>query len=140
MSNPIANQPTSHQSVNEQSETSNLAIAQLKKLRQIAFTRETALTFTQSIYLLFTLLKEALVFLWFALCYGLIAFNWLATKALHSGQRAKNWFSALSETKRDKSTAEVVAETGKLIVMGSKAAIAYIMTQAKKQVGLLNKE
>lgn len=139
MSNATINKPASTKIAMNQSEESNPTIAQLNKLRQIIFTRDTALTFSQSIRLLFTLLKESLVLLWLALCYTLVALGWLGNKAIQSGQVTQKWVSTLRETSREQSPGEVAAETGRTVLDGSKVAIDYVMTQARKQVGLTDK-
>jgi hypothetical protein len=138
MSNPNLNQSVSNQTVNHPVEDANPAIAQLHKLRQIALTRDTVSTFSQSIRLLFTLLKETGILLWLAVCYGLIAIGWVGNKAVESGQRAKSWLNSLRESSQNQSATEIAAETGKSVLAGSKTTIDYVMTQAKKQVGLID--
>jgi hypothetical protein len=50
--------------------TTNPALAQLSKLQQLIFTRDTAITFTQSLRLLFVLIKESLILCWLGLRSG----------------------------------------------------------------------
>lgn len=138
MSSSTIHNSTSNQNTNHQVTGSNPAAAQLNKLQQILFTRDTAVTFSQSLRLLLTLVKESLVLLWLGLCYGFVAFGWLGNKVVQMAQATKSRLTTLQETSREQSVTEIAAETGKTVLTSSKATIDYMMTQAKKQVGLLD--
>lgn len=120
--------------------TNNPTVAQLNKLQQLIFTRDTAITFTQSIRLLFMLLKESLILLWLGLCYGFVATGWLISRTIHLGGNTKTWVNSLQEASREQSVPEVATEIGKTVLTNSKATLDRAMNQAKKQVGLLDNE
>jgi hypothetical protein len=120
--------------------TTNPTLAQLNKLQQLVFTRDTAITFTQSLRLLFVLVKESLVLLWLGLCYGLVAAGWLMSKVFHLGGNTKIWVNSIQEASREQSVSEIATEVGKTVLTSSKVTFDQVMTQAKKQVGLLDEE
>jgi hypothetical protein len=140
MSQSTLNQSTSEQMKAQQSERTNPAIAQFNKLQELVFNRESALTFTQSLRLIATIVKEFATLLWLTLCYGLVALSWLGNWAVQSGQRTRTWWIELKHQQAQQSPAAMAAETGKSVLSQSQAAIFYVVRQAKKQVGILDEK
>jgi hypothetical protein len=114
----------------------NQVSAQLNKLRQIVFTRDTVVTLGQSIRILITLLQETLKLLWLVFCMVLVGFEWAGKQAIAAGQSLKTWSTRLPEMNSEQTASELAVETGKTLLTTAQRAIEQMMTHAKQQVGL----
>lgn len=142
MSNSVMNNQASVNSSNsataKSSSLNNPLPEQVNKLRQLLFTKDTATTFGQSFRLLGVLIKEIVVLAWLALCWGIVAIGWLVNKTGQTGQLLQESWTKLQESNQNHTPSEIATETGKTVLNKGKTAIAQIMTEAKKQVGLVD--
>lgn len=142
MSNSVMNNQASVNSSNsvtpESNALKNPLPEQVNKLRQILFTKDTATTFGQSFRLLGVLIKEMAVLAWLALCWGIVAIGWLVNKTGQTGQFLQASWTTLQTSNQHHTPSEIATETGKTVLNKGKTAIAQIMTEAKKQVGLVD--
>ncbi|UBF30542.1 hypothetical protein K9N68_35790 (plasmid) [Kovacikia minuta CCNUW1] len=111
---------------------------QADKLKGILFTKDTATTLGQSVRLIFVVLKEALVLAWLALCWGIVAIGWLGNKSTQTGQQLRQQLTTFQETHQDQTASDIATETSKSVLNSSKTVVEQILTEAKKQVGLLD--
>lgn len=118
------------------SHSDNQITVQLGKLRRMIFTRGTAATLGESFQLLIAVLKEVLVLVWLAVCFVLVAFEWVGHRAITAGRSTRIWFSTLEDGNPQQTVSEIAADTGKSLVARSQKTIAQVMVQAKKQLGL----
>jgi hypothetical protein len=137
MSNPTLNPRTSTKaSTTDSSAISSPLNTQIRKLKQLLFTKDTATNLGESLRILFALLKETLMLIWLALCWGIVAIAWLATKTTQAGQTANNWWVTLQEARQHQTASDIAIGIGKSVLNTSKALVKQILTKAKKQVGL----
>jgi hypothetical protein len=130
MSSTIANEPEVLNHDNTDSNIVNTPIAeQFDKLKQIFLVNDTAKTFEQSLRLLFILIRESMILIWLALCWGVVALNWANVHLKQIGQGAKSWWNAFQEVDQHKSKMDIATE----IVQNT---MQNLVAKAKKQVGL----
>jgi hypothetical protein len=116
--------------------SNNPISSQVEKLRQVVLQRDTIESFQQSIGLLFTVLRETALLLWLVLCFSIVALTWLGEKAITSGRSLKIGLTELQENSRGQDPGELLSNTSRSVLLTSRSAASYLVTQAKQQVGL----
>jgi hypothetical protein len=110
--------------------------SQAEELRKVVLQRDTIVSFQQSTGLLFTVIRETALLLWLVLCFGVVAFTWLSEKAIALGKSVKTGFDDFQENSREQAPAEILSNTGKSVLLTSQSAANYLITYARKQVGI----
>lgn len=120
--------------------------AQTDKLLQIISDPKTAGTYTQTIAITWTLLKETGYLLWLILCFGLVAGDWFWKKSYETGQSTRTWVDNLQTTIEantqggvgtgETGTTNLLSETSKSLLSAGQRGLDLALNTAKEQLGL----
>jgi hypothetical protein len=109
--------------------TSTSISEQFNKLKQLVVVNDTARTFKKSLRLLFVLIRESMILIWLAVCWGIVAVHWVGTYSTQMGQGVKNWWKAFHEIDSHQSKMDIAAEV-------AQNAMQNLVSKAKKQIGI----
>jgi hypothetical protein len=118
------------------SSENNSVLTQVYKIKQIAFHQDTTTTFGALARLLFNLVRESVVLAWLAICFAVVAVEWLGRRSRAMIQWGKTQFVQVQDSSQQRSSADVASDIGKSLVMTSQGAIAHLLVQAKMQLGI----
>lgn len=96
----------------------------------------TTSTYTQTLDVTWKIIRETGSLLWLTLCLGLVGVDWFWTRSIGAGRSFRGWLETMEKPSSDK----VTAEAGKAIVSVSKNGVSYVVSTARKQLGLPEKE
>ncbi len=96
----------------------------------------TTTTYTQALDVTWIIIRETGNLLWLTFCLGLVGFDWFWTQSIGAGKTVRGWVNDMDKPSSDK----VTAEAGKVIASASKNSVSYVLSTARKQLGLPEKE
>lgn len=96
----------------------------------------TTSTYTQTLDVTWKIIRETGNLLWLTLCLGLVGVDWFWTRSIGAGRNFRSWLETMEKPSSDK----VTAEAGKAIASVSKNSVSYVVSAARKQLGLPEKE
>ncbi|GEM_PF-821088 len=96
----------------------------------------TTSTYTQTLDVTWKIIRETGSLLWLTLCLGLVGVDWFWTRSIGAGRNFRMWLETMEKPSSDK----VTAEAGKAIASVSKNGVSYVVSAARKQLGLPQKE
>ncbi len=109
---------------------------QADKVWEILTDPNTTSTYTQTLDVTWKIIRETGNLLWLTLCLGLVGVDWFWTRSIGAGRSFRSWLETMEKPSSDK----VTAEAGKAIASVSKNGVAYVVSAARKQLGLPEKE
>jgi hypothetical protein len=108
---------------------------QFNKLQQLLTVNDTAKTFGTSLQLLFSLIKESMILIWLALCWGIVALSWLGNNTQQLGGKLKGYWNLAKEFSQHPKKQDIANKTIQFSFDKSKSALQQVVSEAKKQVG-----
>jgi hypothetical protein len=104
---------------------------QVNVLKQLLTDSKTYGTYQAVGQTTWNILVETGLLVWLILCLTLVFFEWFWKLSVGSGRTFRNWFDNLQG-----SSDEIAAETGKTIILAGKNGLDFVISSAKKQLGL----
>lgn len=106
---------------------------QAAKLWQTISAPETLNAYTSVVFATWKILRELAILLWLAICFILVAADWLLSAAFQLGKATRNWFNQVGKSE------QVGTEAGKLLLSASRSSAYAAVSQARLQLGLPEK-
>ncbi|MDX2099919.1 MAG: hypothetical protein SFW36_19265 [Leptolyngbyaceae cyanobacterium bins.59] len=105
--------------------------AQFAKLWQLLTAAETTDTYSKTLSLTSSILKETATLLWLLVCLVLVAFDWFWNTAFQLGYAVRAWVNGL-----DSQGEQLVPNTGKSLLEVGKNSLISSINHAKEQLGV----
>ncbi len=96
----------------------------------------TTTTYTQTLDITWKIIRETGSLLWLTFCLVLVGFDWFWTQSIGAGKTVRGWVNDIGKPSSDKAP----VEAGKVIASVSKNSVSYMLSTARKQLGLPEKE
>jgi hypothetical protein len=109
--------------------------AQTNKLGEILLAPETGAAYTKTLTLTWTILRETGILVWLVICLAFVGTDWFWNNSIDLGRKARVWYNGLSEKAEDTAT-QPLGTTGQSLLEVGKSGTAYLLAQARKQLGL----
>ena len=109
---------------------------QASELWDIIFSEETAATYQKALNLTGTILKEAAQLIWLVICSFFVFGAWVGDTSVRAGQSIRTWIDQQGTPGSAPSTNTSLAEKGKSLLDTGREGIAYLLDQAREQVGV----
>ena len=108
---------------------------QASELWELIFSEETGATYQDALNLTGNILKETAQLLWLIICSVFVFGAWLGDTSMNAGNSVRSWIDnqgnpAVAADKKP------IAETGKSLLETGRSGIAYLLDQAREQLGL----
>ena len=109
---------------------------QASELWDIIFSEETAATYQKALNLTGTILKEAAQLVWLIICSFFVFGAWVGDTSVRAGQSIRTWVDQQGSPSGASTGNPSVAEKGKSLLDTGRVGIAYLLDQAREQVGM----
>lgn len=108
---------------------------QASELWELIFSEETGNTYQEALNLTGNIIKETAQLLWLIICSVFVFGAWLGDTSMNAGNSVRSWIDnqgnpAVAAEKKP------IAETGKSLLETGRSGIAYLLDQARDQLGL----
>lgn len=107
---------------------------QANKVSQLVFASETGAAYQKTLALTWAILRETGILLWLVVCLVFVGSDWFWHNSIRLGRNARSWYTGLSE--KPQSSEQSFTATGQSILEVGKSGAAYLLTQARQQLGL----
>ncbi len=113
---------------------------QASELWDLLFADETAETYQKSLNLTGTILKEFAQLIWLIICSVFVFGAWFSDTSVRAGKSIREWIddssSEMSVPTDSPTASKAVAEKGKSLLDTGRTGIAYLLNQAREQLGI----
>lgn len=109
---------------------------QASKLWDLLFAEETADTYQNAFNLTGTLLKESAQLIWLVICSFFVFGAWFSDATMKTGKSLRDWIDQLGNESSTPADQKPIAETGKSLLDTGRSGIAYLLAQAREQLGV----
>ena len=109
---------------------------QASELWDIIFSEETAATYQKALNLTGTILKEAAQLVWLVICSFFVFGAWVGDTSVRAGQSIRTWVDQQGTPSSASTTNPSLTEKGKSLLDTGRVGIAYLLDQAREQVGM----
>jgi hypothetical protein len=96
---------------------------------------QTLETYKNTISLTWQIFQRLGQTLWLALCFTLVATDWLANTAITTGKASRTWLEHLQHRKPE----NLASETGQQLLHVGKTGLSQVIANARQQLGLPEK-
>jgi hypothetical protein len=107
---------------------------QANKVSQLVFASETGAAYQKTLALTWAILRETGVLLWLVVCLVFVGSDWFWHNSIRLGRSARSWYTSFSQ--EPQSSEQSFTATGQSLVEVGKSGAAYLLTQARQQLGL----
>ncbi|WOD38547.1 hypothetical protein [Nodosilinea sp. E11] len=108
---------------------------QANVVSQLLFSADTGNIYKKTLTRTWDILREVGVLLWLVLCLIFVGGEWFYRTAVGLGRSTRAWYIGLSE--KDSSVeAEPITSTGQALLETVQTGTAYLLSQARQQLGL----
>lgn len=109
---------------------------QASELWDLLFADETAETYQKALNLTGTLLKEFAQLIWLVICSVFVFGAWFSDTTIRAGKSIREWVEESSSEVSVPTDSKAVAEKGKSLLDTGRTGIAYLLDQAREQLGI----
>ncbi|MGD1897336.1 MAG: hypothetical protein ACFB16_10355 [Phormidesmis sp.] len=109
---------------------------QASKLWELIFSEETGETYQKTLNLTGTILKESAQLIWLVICSVFVFGAWFGDASMKAGNGLRGWIDAQSNPSAAAADKKPLAETGKSLLETGRTGAAYLLEQAREQLGL----
>lgn len=102
---------------------------------QLLFSADTGNIYKQALTRTWDILREVGVLLWLAICLIFVGGEWFYRTAVGLGRSARAWYIGLSE-KSSGTEPQSITSTGQALLNTVQSSTAYLLSQARQQLGL----
>ncbi|MEO1620452.1 MAG: hypothetical protein AAFU53_05385 [Cyanobacteria bacterium J06632_3] len=109
---------------------------QASKLWELLFAEETAQTYQNTLNLTGTILKESAQLIWLIICSVFVFGAWFSDASVKTGNSLRTWLNEQSNPTATGGEKKDLAATGKSLLDSGRTSAAYLLAQAREQLGL----
>lgn len=109
---------------------------QASALWEIIFSEETAAIYQKAFNLTGTILKEAAQLVWLVICSFFVFGAWVGDTSVKAGKNIRTWVDQQGSAGSPPTSSTSMAEKGKSLLDTGRTGIAYLLNQARTQVGM----
>lgn len=109
---------------------------QASELWDLLFADETAETYQKALNLTGTILKEFAQLIWLVICSVFVFGAWFSDTSVRAGKSIREWIEQSSDEISVPTDSKSVAEKGKSLLDTGRTGIAYLLNQAREQLGI----
>lgn len=109
---------------------------QASKLWDLLFSEETATTYQNTLNLTGTILKESAQLIWLIICSVFVFGAWFSDTTVKTGNSLRTWIDEQSNPSASTTEKKDLAATGKSLLESGRTSAAYLLAQAREQLGL----
>ncbi len=109
---------------------------QASELWDLLFADETAETYQKALNLTGTILKEFAQLIWLVICSVFVFGAWFSDTSVRAGKSIREWIEQSSDEISVPTDSKSVAEKGKSLLDTGRTGIAYLLDQAREQLGI----
>ena len=110
---------------------------QASKLWELLFSEDTARTYQDALGLTGTIIQETAQLLWLLICSVFVFGAWFADASVTTGNNLRNWIDQQNNPSEGAEAQPIdFAEKGKSLLESGKSSAAYLLAQAREQLGL----
>ena len=109
---------------------------QASKLWDLLFSEETATTYHNTLNLTGTILKESAQLIWLIICSVFVFGAWFSDTSVKTGNSLRTWIDEQSNSSATTADKKDLAATGKSLLESGRTSAAYLLAQAREQLGL----
>lgn len=107
---------------------------QSNRVSQLVFAPETGDTYKKTLTLTWNILRETGLLVWLVICLVFVGTDWFWNKSIKLGRDARVWYSTLGE--KPATSEQSLAEKSQSLLEVGKSGTAYLLAQARQQLGL----
>ncbi|TVP67818.1 MAG: hypothetical protein EA342_07635 [Leptolyngbya sp. LCM1.Bin17] len=112
---------------------------QANQVSQLVFASDTGELYKKTFIRTWEILKETGILVWLVICLTFVGAEWFYRSSVGLGRNARVWYNGLGE-KTEKSEAQSAASTGQAVLDTVQSGATYLLSQARKQLGLKDSE
>ncbi|NMF85356.1 hypothetical protein [Nodosilinea sp. P-1105] len=112
---------------------------QANQVGQLVFASDTGELYKKTFIRTWEILKETGILVWLVICLTFVGAEWFYRTSVGLGRNARIWYNGLGE-KAEKSEAQSAASTGQAVLDTVQSGATYLLSQARKQLGLKDPE
>ena len=109
---------------------------QASELWDLLFADETAEIYQKALNLTGTILKEFAQLIWLIICSVFVFGAWFSDTSVRAGKSIREWVEQSSDEISVPTDSKAVAEKGKSLLDTGRTGIAYLLNQAREQLGI----
>ncbi len=112
---------------------------QASVVSQLVFAGETGEIYKKMLSRTWDILRETGILLWLVICLTFVGGEWFYRNSVSLGRNARTWYANLSTKSADTESPSMEA-TGAALLGSVKSGAAYLLSQARQQLGLPDPE
>ncbi|MEB3290917.1 MAG: hypothetical protein VKI82_13455 [Leptolyngbya sp.] len=112
---------------------------QASVVSQLVFAGETGEIYKKMLSRTWDILRETGILLWLVICLTFVGGEWFYRNSVSLGRSARTWYTSLS-TKSAEAEPPSMEATGEALLSSVKSGAAYLLSQARQQLGLPDPE
>lgn len=102
---------------------------------QLVFSGETGDIYKKMLTRTWDILRETGILIWLVVCLTFVGGEWFYRSSVGLGRNARAWYTSLSE-KSSTTEGQSMEATGEALLSTVKSSTHYLLSQARKQLGL----
>ncbi|MEY3298520.1 MAG: hypothetical protein RLZZ597_1780 [Cyanobacteriota bacterium] len=106
---------------------------------QLVFSGETGEIYKKMLSRTWGILRETGILIWLVICLTFVGGEWFYRNSVDLGRRVRTWYTNLS-TKSAEAESPSMEATGEALLGTVKSGAAYLLSQARQQLGLAEPE
>ncbi|MGF1567702.1 MAG: hypothetical protein ACFCVD_06485 [Nodosilinea sp.] len=114
--------------------------AQANTVSKLVLSKETGELYTKTLTRTWEILRETGILIWLVICLTFVGGEWFYRTAVDLGQKTRVWYNGLGETPSADADAASVESTGQALLSTVQSGAAYLLSQARQQLGLKEPE
>ncbi|NJL46876.1 MAG: hypothetical protein HC929_04410 [Leptolyngbyaceae cyanobacterium SM2_5_2] len=113
---------------------------QANLVSQLVFSGETGDIYKKTLTRTWDILRETGILLWLVICLTFVGGEWFYRASVNLGRNARSWYEGLSAKDSTTASSQPMQSTGEALLGSVQSGTAYLLTQARKQLGLKEPE
>lgn len=108
---------------------------QANKVGQILFAADTASTYSKTLTLTWSILRETGILLWLVIMLVFVGAEWFYYTSIKLGRSARSWYNSLGEKSESDEPASM-SSTGEAALNSVKSGASFLLAKAREQLGV----
>jgi hypothetical protein len=113
---------------------------QANLVSQLVFSTETGDIYKKALTRTWDILRETGLLLWLVICLTFVGGEWFYRKSVKLGRDTRAWYEGLKTKDTATTNGQTMQSTGQALLNSVQSSTAYLLTQARKQLGLKEPE
>ncbi|KPQ36275.1 MAG: hypothetical protein HLUCCA11_07005 [Phormidesmis priestleyi Ana] len=106
------------------------------ELWDLLFSDETAETYQKALNLTGNILKEISQLIWLIICSVFVFGAWFSDTSVRAGKSIREWIDSSGDAASTPTDAQSITDKGKSLLDTGRTGIAYLLNQAREQLGI----